>query len=296
MMQKTVLAGLLIFGGAPAGQAQSEAQLAGFFEGKYVVVKMDLPATKDGVDVRAGAEPGVDLREYAQRIKRYGTAVRAGEKILVTKVKVKKDLVEFQLGGGGFGTLGDDTSTTVPVETAKKTQRERNLERDVKNEPDPQRRRRMKEELDGLRKDREQEDARLRATVSVAQEMRRQSVRQQALEGGSRFNLRYPPDLSPEALTAGWVMEALSEYVDFASLAGGGESPTPAPASGPLATLLRKGLQRSEVEALVGPPVEVSERMEGTLKASLCRYAQEDSVVEALFVEGVLVRYTIASR
>jgi hypothetical protein len=51
--------------------------------------------------------------------------VRRGDQVLVTKVKVKKDLIEFQLGGGGYGTFGDDASPHVNVPLAAKTQREK---------------------------------------------------------------------------------------------------------------------------------------------------------------------------
>ena len=40
-------------------------------------------------------------------------------------MKVKKDLIEFQLGGGGYGTFGDDTSTSVYISDATKTEREK---------------------------------------------------------------------------------------------------------------------------------------------------------------------------
>jgi hypothetical protein len=44
--------------------------------------------------------------------------------VLVTKVKVKDDLIEFQLGGGGYGTFRDDASSNVFVPSASKTERE----------------------------------------------------------------------------------------------------------------------------------------------------------------------------
>ena len=34
---------------------------------------------------------------------------------MVTLVKVKKDIIEFQLDGGGFGTFGDNTSTSSNI-------------------------------------------------------------------------------------------------------------------------------------------------------------------------------------
>jgi hypothetical protein len=302
MTRKAIVTMMAILFIAGASFAQSEAQLASALEGQYVVAKMDLPATKDGVDVYVGNHPAVNMRDYAQRLKRYGTAVQSGDRIMVTKLKVKKDLIEVQLGGGGFGTLGDNTNSSIPVQTAAKSQRERDLERDLKDTDDPRRQRRMREELDALRQDREREDARLRASVSVAEEMRRQSIRAQALQGGSRFNLHYEHGVPLEVLTTEAVMGALAEYVDFSPVA---QEQSPMPQSNtPLsnavtdasADKLRKGQQRSEVENLLGDPEKTSEHMEGTLRVNVCSYVQQDSVIEAMFVEGILVRYTIASR
>ncbi len=89
---------------APAA-AQNEAALKSYFEGKRVTLRIDMPGTSDGVDVHADASRAIDFNHYKDDLKRYGTAIRAGDGILVTLVKVKKDLIEFQLGGGGFRHL-----------------------------------------------------------------------------------------------------------------------------------------------------------------------------------------------
>ena len=95
--------------------AQDEAALRSYFEGRRVTVKIDMPGTSDGVDLRADAPRPLDYARYGQRLKIYGPALRAGDTTTVTLVKVKKDSIEFQLGGGGFGTFGDDTSTSVDM-------------------------------------------------------------------------------------------------------------------------------------------------------------------------------------
>src|SRR5262245_36607479 len=99
------------FAAVPAS-AQDEAALKRYFEGRRVVVRMDMPGTADGVDVHADSQ-SVDHEQYRARLREYGAAIHGGEPATVTLVKVKKDLIEFQLGGGGFGTFSDDTSTSV---------------------------------------------------------------------------------------------------------------------------------------------------------------------------------------
>jgi hypothetical protein len=200
--------------------AQSEAQLRSFFEGRTVALKLEMPGAQEGVDVYPGAAQAIDFPKLASRLKRYGTAYRAGDQAMVTKVKVKDDLIEFQLGGGGYGTFGDDANSWVGLPLLPKTEREKNLEKDVERATDPAQRRRIREELDALRRERQREDMRNQAEALQAQQMKDGNVRQRRAEGGSRFNIRYNPMVLGEAVTPEAVMRALEQYVDFSSLVG----------------------------------------------------------------------------
>ena len=48
-----------------------------------------------------------------------------------------------------------------------------------------------------------------------------------------------------------------------------------------------------EVDALLGRPVSINQRAEGTLKVSASVYETSSERVEAVFVEGVLVRFVV---
>ena len=126
-----------------------------------MTLRIDMPGTSDGVDVRPEGGRGMDSDRYRGELRRYGTAIHAGDTVTVTLVKVKKDLIEFQLGGGGFGTFGDDTSTSVYMPLEEKSERERTLERLVREEDDRDRRRRLERELDDLRSRRERANRRI---------------------------------------------------------------------------------------------------------------------------------------
>ena len=100
---------------------QSETALRDSFEGQYVTVKIDMPATKDGVDIYPFAERPLDLKRYASRIKASGAALKKGDSVMVTLVKVNRKNIELQLGGGGFGTFGDDSGSVVTPSSSSKT-------------------------------------------------------------------------------------------------------------------------------------------------------------------------------
>jgi len=304
-MRATIVLLLLAAAAAPSpAVAQSEDQLRTFFEGKTVRVKIEMPGTEDGVDVYPGTAHPIDFPKHATRLKRSGTALRRGDEVLVTKVKVKKDLIEFQLGGGGYGTFGDDDSPNVFVPSAPKTEREKNLEKDLEKTTDPTQRRKMSEELDALRRDRQRENARNQAEAAQATQTKEANIRQRRLEGGSRFNIRYQDQVPYEALTPQSVMVALGQYVDFSQLRAGEPEPAtsvPGATAQPLSTSpngpgsLRKGMLLPEVDALLGPPASSSDRKEGSLKVAERVYSSPNGRVTAWFVEGVLIRYTMTS-
>jgi hypothetical protein len=278
--------------------AQDEGAFRAFFEGRRVTVKIDMPGTSDGVDVRADSNRPVDYQRYGERLKEYGAAIHAGESVTVTLVKVKKDLIEFQLAGGGFGTFGDDTSTSVNMPLVDKSQRERDLEKRVKTEDDGRRRREIEHELADLRDARERENRRIEAARTVAEARKRERIAEQRLRGGSRFNLRYdgavPRGLQPAGLAA-----ALEPFVDMSGEpAAPQEDLRPPAADAGVASegAPRKGMLRQEAERDLGRPSDASERREGTLTVVTLVFVRPGQRITAEFVDDVLIRYSIASR
>ena len=303
---RPILTSLVLAAAVPALpvvlHAQSEAALKEYFEGKTVKVKIAMPGTEDGVDIYPGAAKPLDYPRHADRLKDNGTALRAGDEALVTKIKVKSKLIEFQLDGGGYGTMGDETSSTVSVSDAPKTKREQNLEGELKRTSDPARRREIKEELDDLKADRERENARNRANVAEAQETRKANIRQRRLEGGSRFNIRYQDGVPQTVLNPDGIMAALAAYVEFPGPLAGEPpkeglpvetGPGPRPAS---SGLPHKGMLLTEADQVLGKPERTSDRMEGKLKVTTRVYRAPAGQVTAEFVEGVLIRYTMTSQ
>src|SRR5688500_3669626 len=146
---RLLLAAVLMTPALPAAtQAPAiEPALKGYFEGRRVTVKMDMPATTSGVDVHPKDERPINYKEYGERLKVAGISLKAGDTSTVTLIKVKKDLIEFQIGGGGFG---HDTGD-VYAGYVSKSNREKQLEKDVKAETDAARKRRLQDELDDLR-------------------------------------------------------------------------------------------------------------------------------------------------
>lgn len=288
----SVATAILVLTVTASAWAQTEAELRSFFEGKRVALRVDMPGTSDGVNVWPDSRRGIDYEQYRNDLKKYGTAIRAGGWAVVTLVKLKKDLIEFQLGGGGFGTFGDDTSTSVYIPLIERSEREKGLERRIKEEDDRHRRRELERELDNLRDRRERENRRIMAERALAEEHKRARVASERLTGGSRFNLRYsgqvPPGIRPEE-----VMAALSEYVDFGWLEARVNG---APHAVTEDAALRKGMLRDDAERAFGIPVTSHSRREGDLLLTTLVFVADGQRITADFVEDVLVRYAMTSK
>ena len=87
--------------------AQTEQELKQYFEGRTVSLKIDMPATKDGVNVYPELAQQLDYSEYANRLKRHGASIQRGDEIMITKVKVNDKHIEVQLGGTGGTTASE---------------------------------------------------------------------------------------------------------------------------------------------------------------------------------------------
>jgi hypothetical protein len=271
--------------------AQDENAFKAYFEGRRITLRMDMPGSADGVDIQVDPPRSIDYKKYRENLKRYGIAINSGDSSRVTFVKVKGNLIEFQIGGGGFGTFGDDTSTSSNIRLLEKSDREKTLEKRIKEETDKDRKRSLQRELDDLRDQRERENRILRAESERIEEAKRERIAEKRLQGGSRFNLRYSPKL-PETLKPADVEKALVEYVDFRN---GNDSQDNRPAAADLSTV-RKGMLREEAERAFGKPVERSEKRKGGEMVTTLIFDLGDQRLTAAFVEDVLVRYTISSK
>jgi hypothetical protein len=281
---------LFLFLATSALFAQTQSDLEQFFEGRKVTVKIDMPATKYGIDIWPERRPPMNFDDYAKRLKQFGTAIREGDGYVITKVKLKRDLIEFQLGGGGFGTVSDDSSAYVSTASPNKTQREKDLERDLKYVTDSDRKKRMKQELDDLRHDRAYEEAQMRAVAEQAEEFKKARVREQAKTAGSRFNIRFNNAVPAYALTPEAIMQALTAYVDFGTQASTSDTANQDPAALPR---LHKGMSNEEVEQLLGYPNSRNDRQEGKLTVNTWTYKKGARMVEAEFVNDVLIKYSV---
>ena len=275
----------------------NEAELHRAFVGKQLVLRIDMPGTHQGVNLHMDRDEPMDWKEYSQRLKNFGVSIPKGGAAMVTSLVVKKDLIEIQLDGGGFGTFGDDTGTSVSTYVPK-SRYESDLERDIRNETDPGRKRRLESSLSAERSRRYREESRLRAAAATANAIKRQEVMEKRLRGGSRFNLRNLS--SPANVMPNQVMDWLKDYVDFSGKGGGrpmvqsgavSNSQTPQPGT------LRRGMSMDEVQNKLGQGKLLSESVgaDGILTQQW-EFLTREQKFSVTSVEGLVVRYSMNSR
>jgi hypothetical protein len=287
-----ILCGLGLLQAAPL-LAQTEQQLRQAFEGHYVIVRMDMPATHKGVDLFPDREPAVDFPSYSSRIREFGVALREGSRVMVTAVRLKKRNIEFQLAGGGYGVFGDD-SGSVYVPTVSKSQREKDLEKWIKDESDPERRRRMQHELDDLRRRREREERDRELEKQDLEARKKSEIAVKRLDAGSRVNIWFPDDrLASGGPTPAELRNLLAPAIDF----GGNEGPRPEPrTTAATAADLHRGMSLEDVHDLFGPPTRSKSGKQGDLATLTEWYEAGDRVTEVFYVSGVVVRFSTSSK
>ena len=271
--------------------AQSESALRQAFEGKTVLIKIDMPATNDGVDLQYRGEPPLDFRSYSQRVKRFGVALRNGDSVMVTTVRVKSKNIEFQLGGGGYGTFGDD-SGNVSLGTVSKSRRESDLERDIRNETDSRRRDQMSRELSRLASDRNRENSIRRSREQELSIEKKRDIEVKRLQAGSRFNIHFPDNFLKESVPNPAAVRAmLAEYVEF-----DGAEPAREPARTVSSSAVRKGMLSDEVYRILGDPSNQDRANLGAFEQITATWVQSGSLTRVIFINEVAVKITVESR
>jgi hypothetical protein len=268
--------------------------------GQEVTLKIDMPGSQRGVDLNFANDNPMNWKDYANRLKSNGTAISKGSTARVTAVVVKNDRIEFQLDGGGFGTFGDDSNTTVTPKTIEKSSYEKQLEQQITNTTDDDKKRQLQRDLDRERARRERQEADARAAAQVASQIKAQQVADKRLGGGSRFNLRWKGSIPPDQNNPEAVKKLLADYVSFGSQqlaapaapAQNAVAATPVPAT----AHLQRGMKMADVTSLFGQGHQVSESVSGDgLKTQVFEYSSGDRLVNVTYVEGLVVRYSISS-
>jgi hypothetical protein len=305
-----VLVGMACLGVLPMAGQGDPASLEGYFTGKVVVAKIDMPGSEKGVDLAFNKPTPLDWKDYSSRLSAFGVAIHKGDTARVTKIVVKGDHIEFQLDGGGFGSFGDDTNTTVASVAVPKSQREKDLEKAVGATSDPRQRKELQEDLDHERDRRQRQEAENQNAASIASQMKAQQVAARRLRGGSRFNLKWQGSVPPDERNPDAVRQLLTEYVDFDASHGNYSPPPvesmPPPPARPAYTgtasngggvaQLKRGMRAEDVSALLGQGRQMSESVSNDgLRTQVMEYRTADNVVDVTFVEGVVVKYAIQS-
>ncbi len=296
-LHSPILVGLLLVSLSLTAQNPNPLQS---LVGQEVTLKIDMPGSQRGVDLNFANDNPMNWKDYANRLKSNGTAISKGSTARVTAVVVKNDRIEFQLDGGGFGTFGDDSNTTVTPKTVDKSSYEKQLEQQIANTTDDDKKRQLQRDLDRERARRERQEADARAAAQVASQIKAQQVADKRLGGGSRFNLRWKGSIPPDQNNPEAVEKLLADYVSFG---GSQQAAAPAPIQNTVATgaipataHLKRGMKMEEVTGLFGQGRQLSESVSSDgLKTQVLEYSSGDRRVDVTYVEGLVVRYSITS-
>lgn len=296
---------LLVIAALVSVQAQSGESVKTYFTGKQVVLKIDMPGSQKGVDLKFNQSPPMNWKDYSSRLKQFGAAIRKGDTARVTSVVVKGDMIEFQLDGGGFGTFGDDTTSKVDAKQVDKSDYEKSLEQQIANTDDPDKKLQLQRDLDREQAKRQREQQANDRAAQVASQAKADQLAEKRAQGGSRFNLRWKGSIPQDQLTPDAIMKLLADYVDFGALqqanapaaAQSASAHATAPAAGDAPAQIERGMKIEDVTRMYGQGKQLSESMSGDgLKTQVYEYLPGEQRVEVTYVNGLVVKYAISSR
>jgi hypothetical protein len=93
-------------------QAQTEAALKMYFEGRKAELKIDMPGSVEGVELYPKAQPVFNPKRYKSKLLQLGSSMRRGDSFTFTEVRVTEKNIEFQLRGADYGIVQDGARPT----------------------------------------------------------------------------------------------------------------------------------------------------------------------------------------
>jgi len=94
MFRSMLVVGVVAFCCVGTVFGQANASLESYFTGKQVMVKIDMPGSQKGVDLKYNKPSPMDWNDYSSRLKANGVAIHKGDVARVTKFVVKNDMIE----------------------------------------------------------------------------------------------------------------------------------------------------------------------------------------------------------
>lgn len=194
---------------AQSSREAAEKRLTQAFRGKNVTVNIDMPATNKGVEIAGGR---MDAEKNRKRLDTYGTAIRSGEKVAITGIRVEGNKVSFKLAGGGAPEIDIENilgprpdGTTADIREARARTRV--------NSPDAQAVNGNSESTWRYRaSQRRQDDSRREAEYQTERTEALTAARLAALRKGSRFTIKLSGG-DVGSLTADEVINLLKGFV-----------------------------------------------------------------------------------
>lgn len=187
----------------------AEKRLAQALQGKKVTVNIDMPATNKGVEIAGGR---IDAEKNRKRLDTYGTAIRSGEKVSITGIRLEGNKVSFELAGGGAPEIDIENILGPRPDGTTADIRELRARTRV-NSPDAQAVNGNSESTWKYRaSQRRQDDSRREAEYQTERTEALTAARLTALRQGSRFTIKLS-GVDAGSLTPDEVMNLLKGYV-----------------------------------------------------------------------------------
>ncbi len=197
-------------------QDDSEVRMRKALVGRFVSVKMDLPAIDAGVYMTFDdAVVSIDDSAYKRLVKEFGVAIAKGARSRITGVKISTRGIELDLDGGGSPGrewVVNGINLTEPSAVSK-SDREIQLERDLQNGTSAGVAAHIRSELEDERQRRLAQDDRNRQAFERASQLRSQYIEENRKNWGSKVIISVRS--RKPTVTIREMLQSLSKYIEL---------------------------------------------------------------------------------
>ncbi|CAN5163063.1 hypothetical protein BH20ACI2_BH20ACI2_11760 [soil metagenome] len=197
-------------------QETPEDRIKRSLEGRQMLVKMDMPAADVGIDIFVdNTDVSIDQDKYKKLMRDNGVAIKQGSRPRITAVRFAGGGIELDLDGGGSPGRDWVVSRVVLNEPAPvaRSDREIELERQLQNETNRSIISVLRNDLDGERMRRIEQDERNRMAFSRAISLRSEYIAENRKNWGSK--LRIIIRSRKESVLLRDVVKALGKYAEL---------------------------------------------------------------------------------
>lgn len=183
-------------------------------EGRFVLLKIDMPASNHGIDLNANSEVPLNQKVYNERITEYGISISTGDTTAITKIDHNKNSIIIYLGAGGYDH-NEHLSTTKPKQIVKVSEKEKSLKKLIAEETDQNKLSKLHRDLNKLKRARKIKQGKIDSKAAESKILEAEKQYIETIKSGSRIYINFPNKVEQSNIDLNTINKILSNYLVY---------------------------------------------------------------------------------